>query len=146
METLFVIALLVAWWLWSSKQKRVKEGRWDLAHPRYDDVWADDAGLRWEFDLENMTAMHTWWSIPDRKTRPCTLRRVGASRWETRLTSEAWKAEMGDLDASKDKPGLRDVVPARIELLKNGPVWEPLRDDFAAKLENDYQRFLHGRS
>ena len=142
-------ALARAWERWQGDRL------WELRRPDYE--LGPDAELR--VDFERMTAKLSICSSlgpMGADGHESVLRRVSATCWESQSTQASHERVMqdlveqiqsvrengwslGDRDASKRIKELE----AELDEAYEGPKWESFGSTLSAKIEGDYQRFLH---
>ncbi|MCG8554468.1 MAG: hypothetical protein MJD61_04150 [Proteobacteria bacterium] len=147
--------LIVVWRTVASRAKaRQIEERWELAHPEYTVAEVDLLSQSFRLDFGEMTGKFIHSSDTERIEQSFSIRRVDVSKWESKNTLETHEgvAERIARDIEQVKSGKWSLgnperrladLEAELKELEAGPKWEPFTNELSARIEGDYQRFLH---
>jgi hypothetical protein len=154
MEVALAIAVFaLVYWFFRKREKTEQEDR-ELRWFSYSYGAPDGSvGVDWKFDFVAMSLVVDGFSAdrdrsePEEPATQYTLRRSDDGSWRTKITEGSrverltWLAHV--MKKASIVPSLNEMRDAEFRELDAGPgEWKPLRDDIAAPLESQYQRFV----
>lgn len=157
MEALLLLAIggYIVWLIVQSASKRrlLVDAQRRRALAMFEIDYSNARYVDWtRFDFESMQAQHRW-DVTDepghRRDRSYALRRR-EGRWDWKMTRESWTEHLKWLGKMSADP-LMDLPmnvedKARVDDQRkryvDGPIWEAIPDESAARIETAYQRYV----